>query len=439
MLNDKKAVELEITDIAYEGKGVGKIGGYVYFVPKTAVGDKIEVQIKRERKNFSDGLISNIVKPSIDRINPPCPYYENCGGCHYMHLPYSKQLEIKQNQLIKTLERIGKFKDPQVDNMTPSPHEFEYRNKSIFHLNENQIGFVSIGKEEIIDVENCLICNQNINSVLQKLRKFLGAKEERLSINNISIKTTNNPKTATIIFGVKTSIAEKLGGLKEVFDDLNLSISIYESETPNESSLIFSENYKKILGEGSSKETIKDFTFELSPQSFFQTNLEQAGKLVSILTEDFVEDFRDKKVLELYSGAGLFSIPLSKIAKDVVAVESSHTSSRDAQKNKELNKATNINFIYGKVREETKKLLNNKEKFDVSLLDPPRQGADRELLFNLSELDVEKIFYVSCSPPTLARDLNILCRLGYSLTKIIPIDMFPQTYHIESLSILERS
>ena len=433
-------VELEIIDIAYEGKGVAKKEGYVYFIPKSAVGDILSAKITRVRKNFSEGIVQNLLKPSKNRIAPPCPYYNDCGGCHYMHMPYHLQVETKRKQIFSALEKIARIKDPPLEKMIHSPLELGYRNKSIFHVRDNGvIGYVGISDGKIIDVENCIICDDKINHALKVIRNlFKEGVFEDSKISNIALRTTKNPEGLSIVFGVGKTIADKIKLLKKSFLELDCPFSIFESETPIESTLVFSENTKILYGYETMREIMDKITFELSPLSFFQTNLDQAQKLIDILCRNNGESFQDKKIVDLYCGTGLFSLPISKLAKEVVGIDSSKSSIADAVHSKALNQIENCLFTKGMAREETQKMVKNGRMFDVALLDPPRQGADKGLLENLPKLNISKIFYVSCSPPTLSRDLGILTRLGYKLEKVTPIDMFPQTYHIESLSILER-
>jgi 23S rRNA (uracil1939-C5)-methyltransferase len=427
-------VEVEITDLAYEGKGVGKKDGFVYFVPKTAPGDIVAIDIIQQKKNFADGSVSEILKKSPLRIDPPCPYYNDCGGCHYMHLPYDYQKELKRTHIIKALERIGRIPNPSIESTVQSPQELNYRNRSIFHFKDGKIGYIGSPKQDLVDIKKCLICNVQINEALRFVRERFRDFQQ---INHLLIKTTQDPKSISFVFSVKSSIRdEALTIFKE--SRFDTAVSVFESFTPTESSLIFGYKYDLICGSESTEERIDKFKFELSPLSFFQVNTEQAKSIIRILTDDHEKDFLGKKVLELYSGVGLFSIPVSKIAGEVTAIESSRQAVLDASRNCKLNCANNIKTIEGKVREESYKLAKNGDKFDVVLLDPPRQGADRKLLENITMLNPEMIFYISCSPPTLARDLRYLVESGYRLSKVIPVDMFPQTYHIESVSILQK-
>lgn len=437
---NSEIVELEITDVAYEGKGVGKKNRFVYFIHKTMTGDRVRVRTTKRRKNFSEGIVQDIINPAPDRIEPPCQYYTHCGGCHYMHIPYTRQLEIKREHVIRSFERIAGLKAPPVESTVASKRTFDYRNRSVFHVKgKDCMGFVSLEKNSVLNIDECLVCKERINLILKVLKKFIKKRlPKEKTVNHVSMRVSDDPEMSSIIFGVDSSIRDNIDPLIKALHNINEDVSVHESITPIDSNMTFSESVNTLHGLERISFDMLGFKFQVSPLSFFQINPFQAQKLAGAVMETCLDDLKGKRLLDLYCGVGLFSLPAAKLAAEVQSVDSSRTAISDAIINKEFNKINNVNFVDGKASQITQKLAGKGQSFDTAIIDPPRGGAAGGMLRNLGRLNVETVIYVSCNPATLARDAKFLKRNGYSLKRCTPFDMFPQTYHIETLSVFER-
>jgi len=407
--------ELVLITLTYGGDAMGRLNdGRAVFVPFGLPGEKVKVRLREEKKNFARGEIIEILEPSKERIIAKCHHFGECGGCHYQNLPYEKQLIAKTEIMIDQLKRIGKIENPPVKPMIASPNPWNYRNHVQFHLTEQgRLGyFRSADKiylsEKVLPITECHLPELHINQLWPQL-EF----EPDSNIERVSIRAGKD-------------------------DDLML---VLESDSPEPPELeieagisvahLYEENAVVIAGNDDVLMRVLDRDFKVSAASFFQVNTTMAEQMVSHLIAT-VPITQSSTLLDIYCGVGLFSAFFAPKCKTVIGVESSTSACEDFAIN--LDEFDNVELYEGLAEEVIPHL---KVKPDVILVDPPRVGLDKQVIDAIIKLNPQMIAYVSCDPSTLARDAARLIYGGYQLKDVSPFDLFPQTYHIESISIFE--
>ncbi len=383
-------IELEITGIAHLGEGIGKHEGKVVFIPYVIPGEIIRAKIIKDEGDFYRGEIIDILQPSIFRESPPCKLFGQCGGCSFQHVAYIYQTKLKEIVVIEQLKRIGGFETPEdftkLTIKTDNP--FNYRNRGDFSINRQKaLGFKMRGTHKFIPVEYCHIMHQEINNILLHLH----GKNPKRKTHNITIR-----------YGVNTG--SWLVQPEMEISEIKTGQSFYT---------------EKLLG--------KEFT--ISAPSFFQVNTHQAENLIKTVLNYLTPD--DKTVIDAYAGVGTFTAFIADKAERVIAIEESRSAYKDAKIN--LKEYDNITYLCQKTEEA---LMKPDISADAIVLDPPRVGCMKEVLQAIVERRIKKIIYVSCEPSTLARDLKYLKEQGYKLLEVQPVDMFPQTYHIENVALM---
>jgi 23S rRNA (uracil1939-C5)-methyltransferase len=382
LLRLKDRVKIKIESISFGGHGVGRVDNFVVFIPFAAPDDELEVEIVELKKKFARGRILKISKPSTLRDVPLCGHYENCGGCCYQHLNYEHQLEIKKKQVQEAFQKIGKIDSPPVLNPIASPQAYHYRCKAQLHAAKEasgwKIGFLDVSGGKIVDIERCEIMEETINDKIREFRE--------------------NPKLLSV--------------------ESNLTIW---SESPYDAS-----QNKDLI-----KRTVKGKEFFMPCGGFFQANLYLTDRLVDEVCR-LVMSEKINTLVDAYCGSGLFSIFLSPYAQNVVGIETDEQAVKFAQMNAEKQGVRNTKFICGEVESVLpQEFASGVDKIDLLVLDPPRSGCDGAVLKAISNLRPQKVIYISCNPATQARDIKYLCECGYDLLSLLPLDMFPQTEHIE--------
>ncbi|MEA3470501.1 MAG: 23S rRNA (uracil(1939)-C(5))-methyltransferase RlmD [Thermodesulfobacteriota bacterium] len=381
---------LKLDTVAFGGNAVGRINNVVVFVPFAVDGDEVIIEIKEVKKNYCTARIEKIFVPSPERVEARCPYFTICGGCQYQHISYKHQLEIKEKQVAESFERIGKVKSPPVRQIIPSPLVYNYRGKAEFHIDFDdkgnpRIGFIDEGGAFPVDIERCEIVDETINDAVKSLR------------------------------------ADIASGRRNIDEKRN----IFWSHTG-------------FLAAPFISRTVKGGKFRVPYSGFFQTNLSLVDRLVDTVL--MMGDFDvSHTVLDCYCGSGLFSLFLAPRVKRIFGIEGDGQSVECARANLRDHGLTNAEFIKGNVEKILQeKVVEGEMSFDAVLLDPPRIGCARKVLDTIAEIRPAKIVYVSCDPVTQARDIRYLMERGFSLRELQPIDMFPQTKHIEVIAVMEK-
>lgn len=386
-----KEIEITLTGIAHLGETIGKYNGKIVFVPYGIPGETVKVQILKDEGDYYRAEIIDIIEPSFFRENPPCKLFGKCGGCSFQHVAYSYQTKLKEIVVMEQLKRIGEFENPEdLTNLTlQAENPYNYRNRADFSINrEKLLGFKIRGTHKFIHVEYCNIMYKKINYMLSLLQ----GKTPKRKTHNITIR-----------YGINT-------GNYLIQPEIDI-------ETIKTGQTFYTE---KLL----SKE------FKISAPSFFQVNSYQAEKLIQTVLGYISNE--DKTIIDAYAGVGTFTVFLAKKAERVIAIEESRSAFKDAQVN--IKNFDNINYICEKTEES---LLRVDINGDAIVLDPPRVGCMKEVLEAIVEKRIRKVIYVSCEPSTLARDLRYLRERGYKLIEVQPVDMFPQTYHIENVALMK--
>ncbi|MBW9150840.1 23S rRNA (uracil(1939)-C(5))-methyltransferase RlmD [Clostridium estertheticum] len=441
---------ITIDNMGYEGEGVGKIDGFTVFVAGAIVGEKVLIKIVKISKNFGFGKLLEIIEKSISRIEPVCDIYKSCGGCNLQHIDYAAQLDFKTNRVNQVINRIGKLEKVIVHPTLGMESPYNYRNKvQLPSSNKNgevKIGFYAARSHDIINMENCYIQDSVADIVVKLTRKWI--KEFNIQCYNEEnhqgilrhVMIRKGSKTGQVMVVLVTSgkslpykeefiaiITKKIKGIVSVIQNIN-------SEKTN---VILGETCMTLWGKDTITDYIGEFKFEVSPLSFFQVNSVQTEVLYDKVLE-YANLSGGEVVLDAYCGTGTISLFLSQKAKKVYGVEIVPQAIENAKINAKVNNAENTEFLVGEAEVIIPKLINDGVIADVVVVDPPRKGCDKTLLEAISHMGPKSIVYVSCDPGTLARDLGILNELGYITKEIQPVDMFPQTAHIECVARIEK-
>lgn len=458
-------LEIEIEKIVFGGEGLGRVDGFAVFVPMSVPGDKLEIDIISVKKSYARGLITRIIEPSKDRIEDLSKVsFEDFDGCDFGMLKYEKQLEYKDKMLEEVLTKISgiDLENVQVGKIIGSDEKVNYRNKTAepFFKKDGiiQTGFYSrkshnvfLAKESLLKSE---IAKMIIDKFLQKVNSFSGTKKEFKVFNEINntgflkqIMIRNNEKNEVMIIVIvnKNSQYNQLSKvLEEMYDENECIKSVYISVKTEQNNVILGKNIH-LFGSQYLEEEMEGLKFKIYPNSFFQINKKQALKLYDTAIEFLNEEknnknngkIYEKTVIDAFSGTGTIAMMLSKNIKKVIGIESVESSTLAAKLTSYENSIQNVEFVNGKVEKELPKILK-RENIGAIVFDPPRRGIEEIALKSVIKNKIEKIVYISCNPATFARDVKILTENGYVLKKITPVDMFPQTAHIEVVGLLEK-
>lgn len=465
MKKEKKRIVLEniiVTDYAAEGKALAKIDGKVIFISGAVPGDVVDVFLTKNKKDWAEARVIEIKQPSTERQLPFCKHFGLCGGCKWQMLPYAKQLQYKQQEVEQNLKRIGKVDLPELMPIVGADDDKHYRNKLEFTfsnkryllpeemateettLQSNALGFhVPRLFDKIIDIQECFLMDDVNNSIRNTVKDFAllhnftfyDVRQHTGWLRNIVIRYCSTGELmVNIIFNNEDEENRKL-----LLDDLLLKVpsisTLLYTINPKFNDTIYDLTPVTYFGKGYAIEKLENFSFKISPKSFFQTNTKQAEKLYQI-TRDFAGLTGNEVVYDLYCGTGSIGIFLSQGAKKIIGVEAIEDAIEDAKENAALNAINHTHFFAGDVI----KICNDEffathGKPDVVITDPPRAGMHEKLVNKLLDIESPKIVYVSCNTATQARDIGLLNE-KYSVQKIQPVDMFPHTHHIECVVLL---
>lgn len=446
-------VIVDILDMNQDGEGVGKVNGYPLFIKDTVIGDKAEVKVIKALKSFGYGRLMRIIEPSSDRIQPRCAVARQCGGCQLQAYAYEKQLLFKENKIRNHLERIGKIKDYVLEPIVGMEGPWRYRNKAQFPVGRNKDGEIAIGfyagrTHSIIENEDCYLGEEINREILKSVKEYM--EENGVSpydeaahqgfVRHILIRRGHYTREILICIVIngrklpdKERLVEKL--LKFKKDGLKSITVNYNEEKTN---VILGTELEVLWGTDFITDTIGGITFQISPMSFYQVNIEQTEKLYKKVLE-FADLTGKETVWDLYCGIGTISLFLAQRAKKVYGVEIVPAAVQNARENAKRNGIQNVEFFLGASEEVLPEWYEKKkEKIDIIVVDPPRKGCERELLKTIVKMKPEKIVYVSCDSATLARDLRILEEEGYKTKRVQGFDLFSQTVHVETVCLLSN-
>ncbi len=446
-----KQYEITIESVSSEGNGVGHIDGFTVFVPDCVREDVLDILIVKVNKTYAFGKIIKVLKPSPYRVESRCTVADKCGGCKIMHIDYNEQLNIKATVINDSLKRLAGVSDYKFLGVIGMENPYEYRNKLIFPFstdkeNNPTCGFFAERSHRVIPLNRCFLGDDLhetvLDTVLDHVKKYNISvyDEEKHSgvLRRVFIRQGFHTKEAMVVISVNSTSFKKQKELAKTFMEKDSRIaSVILNVNTKKTNLVLGEENITIAGKDRISDYLCGFLYEISPHSFFQVNPIQTEKLYNTAIE-FAELKETDRVLDVYCGIGTISLLCSKYAKEVVGVEIVPEAIEDAKKNAVINNVDNAEFFCGPAEKIVPKLLKGGKKPDVVILDPPRKGSDEVTLEAIIQASPEKIVYVSCNPSTLARDVKFLTKRGYKLTKVKGTDMFPHSFHIETVVLLSQ-
>lgn len=440
-------IELDILDLAYGGKGVAKVDNFVVFVAGAVPGDRVRARIVKRQKNHAEAETVEVLRPSPDRVAAPCPLFGRCGGCSWQNLPYSVQLAHKHKQAEEALAHLGKVRPETILPIVPSPAEWRYRNKMDFTFGTNDRGETVLGFHrpgmfwQIVEVSACLLQPEPLDRLLAALtgwvkRKGLTAYRQKTHSGFLRHFILRHSVASGEVVAVLLTNAGELPDKEEMIDELRAACPELKGFVwgRHTSMADFARMEEEVWrwGEPWTFEKLEGLSFRVSPLSFFQVNTRAAEKLYGVVRDLLGEDAGSARLLDAYCGTGSIGLFCAGKVGEIVGVEIVRDAIWDARENAARNGVRNCTFIAGDMREALDLALKTSPlPFDRVIMDPPRGGMDKRALKGLLEIGAPVLIYVSCNPATLARDLLAITDAGYRPVVMQPVDLFPQTYHIE--------
>lgn len=463
----KKEIELTITDVAVGGKGISRENGKVIFVEKGLPGQRVLVQLYKIKKDYSEGRVIEVLKNSPLYCEPKCSHFSYCGGCSFQNMNYEEQIQYKRQWVVDSLCRIGGFDTISVDETLPAPEPFFYRNKMEFSFSNKTwdpvtkkinndtfgLGLHLPGRyDTVITIDECFLQSNASNRIVHVVREMT----EKSGLPAYNIQThkgfwrfliiREGKSTGEMLINLITNECSEEersfvdSAVKKLSKKLPEVSGFFHSEHSGKSQAASWQSIRKIYGADHIEDKIGNSTYRIDCETFFQTNTCQTKNLYEVVRE--AGKFGGHEILfDLFSGIGTIPVFLSGFARKIVGFEINEKSVEAARTNAERNGAENCRFVQGKVRsllKQTDKLIRKFGQPDVIVANPPRNGMDRKTLERIIKLNAHRIVYVSCNPATLARDAKILGE-RYDIEKVTPVDMFPQTAHIETVMSMVKN
>ena len=441
-------LELQIDSLAYGGNGVGRHDGFVVFVRGGLPGDRVRARVTKVKRGFAEGFADDVLSPSPSRVEAPCRHFGTCGGCRFQDLAYDVQVAEKARQVRDALTRIGRIPDPPLEPIVPAASVYGYRNKLEYSFTANEdgvdLGFHRAGRwDEVIGIEECLLTTDLGNAVRLAVREW--AREEQLEafdqatgagyLRHLVVREGRNTGQLLVVLVTAPGERFETGYFVDVlrrFPEVR-SIHWAINDTPAEQTNLPT---KLLWGDEAIDEEILGLRFRVRPSAFLQTNTEMASRLYE-LAREYAGLTGTENVFDLYCGTGTIGLALARSARSVWGLEISEEAVACAIENAELNEIENARFFAGNVGQSIEELREEAGAPDVVVVDPPRAGLAGKALRRTGALGAARIVYVSCNPTTLASDLQVLRdEFGYELVRCRPVDMFPHTPHVESVSLL---
>jgi len=422
--------EVDITDLGHQGEGIGRLEGKAVFVDGALPGERVSVEIVVEKERYAKGKLLEVITPSKNRALPICPYFGSCGGCQLMHLDYPAQLEIKRQRVQETMRRIGGL-DVNVEACAPSPKDLGYRNKILLPVRDS-IGLYAKGSHQVIPIDSCLIHNERGDGIypdVVALLEGISHYDEQTGkgeLRHLLIRTGDRILVGLITTGKPSP---KLKDAAKAIAKLPEVAGVTHAINRRRDNVIMDAPFKPLVGDDFIFEEVCGLKFKLSAGAFFQVNPLQAEQIyLEALKRAEIQE--TDSVIDAYCGVGTMACIFAKQCQSVLGIEVVPQAIADAKVNAGINKITNARFTCGR----TESVLP--DQADVVILNPPRKGCDPRVLQKLAKMRPRVIVYISCHPATLARDLKLLVDEGFRVGSVTPYDMFPQTSHVETLSLI---
>ena len=394
---------VKIDRLDHQGRGIATLDK-VTFIPNVLPNEEVDISIITSKSKYNIGKANRYIKTSEKRVNAVCPYYELCGGCDLMHISYIDELEYKKNKIKDIMKRYAGIDD--ISDIVAFNTEYNYRDKITLKFS-NKLGLYQKNSHDIVNIDECFLVSDTVNKYITLINNM-----NLSDIDEVIIREAKYDNM--VIFSLK--------------NDINIDVSEFDCSVLK----YLNDKYQVLKGNDYIIDEIGDLKYKISPTSFFQINKYQVKKLYDLVLDNMSLDSMDI-LLDLYCGTGTIGIYLARYCKEVLGIEINKDAIDDANYNKKINNIKNISFIAG----DSDIIKNLKYKPNKIVVDPPRAGLSKKVIDEIIKMDPERIIYVSCDPITLARDLNIF-KNKYNIKKVIPVDMFPKTYHVETVCALER-
>lgn len=402
----------KIERLDHQGRGIAYIDDKITFVENALPGEEVLIKITNSKKKYNEGIVQKYIQKSEKRVDNVCPFYESCGGCNILHMSYNDQLEYKENKIKDIMKKYANI--DKISKIIKCDKQFNYRNKVTLKVENNIIGYYEKKSYNLVNIDKCLIIDNEFNKIINDLKKF-----NLDNVYEIMIRNVDSDNTALTLYLQKDTNCIQIDEYCKKNNIILNKIIKNKDFKCNEKS--------KIIGK------LGNFKFIISPLSFFQVNTDQTIKLYDKILE-LLEPNKDDNLLDLYCGTGTIGIYVANKVNKVLGVEIVKDAIHDANINKKINNVNNINFICGN----TEKIIKDvKEKYNAIIVDPPRAGLTESIIRDIFRINPDKIVYVSCDPITLARDLKLL-QEKYEVLDVVPVDMFPNTYHVETVVLLSK-
>ncbi|MFP4474066.1 MAG: 23S rRNA (uracil(1939)-C(5))-methyltransferase RlmD [Desulfatibacillaceae bacterium] len=455
-----RELELEIEKSVFGGQGLCRVEGMAVFVDGAVPGDRVLARVYKKKKTWAMARTLEVLRPSPDRVEPPCPYAGYCGGCKWQHLEYSRQLEYKRLHVVESLAHIGQVRDVVVHETLPSDKAYGYRNKMEFSCSDRrwllpgELGVEGVDKafalglhvpgtfDKVLDTSACLLMPDKGNEIMADVRAFMlesglpayGLKSHEGFWRFLVLRHSVARDQWMVNIVTSEDRCDDLMPLARLLREKHGVVSVVCNVSGKKAAVAVGDFEKVLAGEAAIRDSIGRFEFAISANSFFQTNTSQAERLYRTVSE-YAGLTGAERVLDLYTGTGSIAIWLAENASEVMGIEINEGAIEDAWKNAADNNIANCRFMAGDVRA---MLRENPVTADVVVCDPPRSGMHPRAVTRVLEIGAPRVVYVSCNPTTMSRDLALLAEM-YDVAEVQPVDMFPHTYHVEAVARLVKT
>jgi 23S rRNA (uracil1939-C5)-methyltransferase len=433
------AVLLAVKSLAYGGDGVARAeDGRAVFVRGGCPGDTVEAEIVADKGRFLRASVREVLDPSAQRVKPPCPYFGECGGCQWQHVSYAAQVSAKRQSVADALARIGHVSDYTLDDVVMGPESYGYRNKAEFTVGrvdgEMRLGYLTAGGRDLVNISSCLLLpasHRKAPGALAGVLRYL-SNDTAADVSRVALRVAHRRSDVEVdLWGPPGGFPRQMAA--KAFTSAVGANTVTRALLKGPAGERKVSRVEVLSGRGAWRERLGRYEYTVSAPSFFQVNTGAAERLVALVMEG-LEPARKDRILDLYAGVGTFTLPLAAEAGETVAVEGEGSAIRDLRKNLEHARLRAV-VVPG----DATRALEGLGRFDGAVVDPPRSGMRASALHHLVASCPRRIVYVSCDPATLARDAALLRDAGYKLARVTPVDLFPQTYHVEAVALFIRS
>jgi len=431
---------INIEKLAFGGSGFGRIDGKACFVPYTAPGDVADISITKDKRSYSEGVLKELLKSSDSRVSPPCPVFGICGGCDWQHITYEEQCRQKELIFADTLWRIGRVEESKIKPLLRASSPFNYRQRLQLKVHAAgarlSLGFFRSGSHYVVDIpERCEIAVPALNKALPEVRSLVASCGEPHKVPQIDLAASSDGQVSLVFHYIgddREKISRYLAGAGKSLRTIQ-SVSLKTGRKSSSENVFGFEKVGYTVPDSAGGEMELYF----SPDGFSQVNFFQNRAIINSII-DFCAVSAPSSVLDLFCGNGNFSLPLAKTSRRIVGFETFEKSVSFAEFNARSNGITNAAYFNRDSAAGVDELASAGETFDLVIIDPPRSGADA-ISGKLAKVAASHVIYISCDPPTLSRDLASLNKSGFEVMSVQPVDMFPQTYHLESITFLKKN